>query len=264
MQAESSQPSILKNRLLVAMIVFVIWIAITMIGGTIASGGQGSLDDLVKSQIGWQFILAALFLLGVVSYFHWQHDVGLKPAEPRSWRVLWLPALFIVAFLGFAALFGLPPFVTILFVLFNTLVVGVSEELMFRGIMFSSLLPRFSIWLAIIITCALFGAVHALNGFITGDFGAAFVQALAAGLSGLWLMAVRIRTRSLYPAILIHGLWDFAVFIFALAVGAQAQAATAPQAASPFAAVLFVLPLALYGLWLLRGVGKRAKEDVLA
>lgn len=255
-------------RLGISLAVLVIWIVITLGGGALVTGGQGSLDDLVTQRVGLQFVVAVLVLVGVVLYVRWQREVALKPAEPPgSWRLLWLPALLIAVFLLFAVLFGLPPISVIMFVLINTLLVGISEELMFRGIVFQGLLSRITIWPAIIITSALFGAVHAFNGFITGDFGAAFNQALAASLSGIWLLAVRLRTRSLYPAIVIHWLWDFAVFLFGLAVASQG-AAPGGLAPSPiqrlFGSIAFVIPLVIYGLWLLRNVGKQTKDEVLA
>jgi membrane protease YdiL (CAAX protease family) len=157
----------------------------------------------------------------------------------------------------------------ILFVLMNTLLVGVSEELMFRGIVFQGVLSRFKIWPAIWMTAMLFGSVHALNGFMTGDFGAALAQTLQATLSGIWLQAIRLRTKSLYPAMLIHGLWDFALFILANAIAAsladRSLSAAEPSLAQQFAvAIVAALPLFLYGLWLLRGIGQKDRAELLA
>lgn len=268
MQTHQQRSSIVaeQNQLVVALVAFLIWMLITFGGGWLATGGQGSLNDLVTKQIGFQFVLAPLFLLAVVFSFRWQRPVGIKPAEPaRSWLLVWLPVLFIVGFLGLAAVVSFPPTTLVLFVLVNTLLVGVSEELMFRGLIFYGALSRLKIWPAIVITAALFGLIHAFNGFITGDFGAAFIQACSAAMSGIWLHAIRLRTRSLYPAMLIHGLWDFAVFIFGAAAGSRAaQSIAAVPQSRLFQTMLFSLPLALYGLWLLRNIGKQSKDDVLA
>jgi len=84
---------------------------------------------------------------------------------------------------------------------------------MFRGILFQGLLSSFNIWPAILLTSLLFGSVHLSNVFITGDFVDAMIQVLQATLGGIWFLALRLRTRSVYPAMLMHGLWDFAIFL---------------------------------------------------
>jgi membrane protease YdiL (CAAX protease family) len=258
------------NQFRISLIVLAVWIAIIIIGPMVQLEGRSSLEDLVSHQVVLSLILAPLFLVAAVVYLRWQRAVGLNAAQPaRSWLTLWLPALFILCLLGFGLLLGLPPTQVIIVVLINTLLVGVSEELMFRGIVFQGALSRFKIWPAIWITAVLFGSVHALNGFMTGDFGAALAQTLQATLSGIWLQAIRLRTKSLYPAMLIHGLWDFALFILGNAVAAslteRSLDAAEPSLAQQFAvAIVAALPLFLYGLWLLRGIGQKSKAELLA
>jgi membrane protease YdiL (CAAX protease family) len=115
--------------------------------------------------------MVAALLLAVVFYLRWQREVGLQPAASlRRWLLLWLPALFILGYLGFAVFLGFPPTSVVLLVLINTLIVGVEEELMVRGILLQGWLSRLNIWPAILLTSLLLGAVHAVNGFLTGDF----------------------------------------------------------------------------------------------
>jgi len=260
-----------RNLLSISLIVMVVWVIIVL-GGEILQAGQGSLDALVTEQIVIALIVAPLFLFGVIAYFKWdKRELGLKAAQ--NWRILWLPALFVLAFLSAGVAFGLPPAQMIVFALVNSLLVGVSEELMFRGIIFRGALaqPQFKIWLAIWLTAILFGAVHASNGFMTRDFVAGLAQALAATMSGLWLHAIRLRTKSLYPAMLIHGLWDFSLFVFVTSLGLAGATAASQTATEPPSLVqqlltplILPLPLFFYGLWLLRGIGKKDKAEVLS
>ena len=85
-------------------------------------------------------------------------------------------------------------------------------------------LSRMTIWRAIWLSCILFGLIHALNVLITGDLPAALIQAVAAFMSGVMFMALRIRTGSLYPVIIVHAVWDFSLFV---GLSARAPAATA-------------------------------------
>ena len=56
----------MDRRLGVALVAFVIWTAITVIGGNISTGGGKSLLDGVTSGLGWTWLVAAGFILGVV------------------------------------------------------------------------------------------------------------------------------------------------------------------------------------------------------
>ena len=95
-----------------------------------------------------------------------------------------------------------------------------------------------------IITAVLFGAMHALNGFLTGEFGPAMIQAVMAAGFGVWVAALRVRLNSVIPVMILHGLWDFSVFSMGAGTTVFGQLLT-----FGFAAILFI-----YGLWLLRGI----------
>jgi uncharacterized protein len=108
-----------------------------------------------------------------VAILGWWRQVGLRVPEPRSWRLAWFPFLLILIFLALAKLLGFPGGTIVLFVLINTLFVGISEELMTRGVLFYGTLSRFGIWTTIVLVSVLFGAMHLGNGFITGEWGSA-------------------------------------------------------------------------------------------
>ena len=259
-----------QNLLIISFIVLAVWLAIVL-GGEILQAGKGSLDEMASNQFVIALFVAPIFLLVVIALFKWNwQTIGLKTAQ--DWKLLWLPALFVLGFIGMAVATGLPPTQTIIIVLVNAMLVGVSEELMFRGILFRNLMQSaMGTWAAIWVVSIMFGVVHSLNGFLTGDFLAASSQALAAMMSGIWLHAIRLRTKSLYPAMIIHGLWDFALFMLAAAVvaGGATASATNDYADSNvlqqmLLPALMPFPLFLYGLWLLRGIGGKTKAEVLA
>lgn len=254
----------MNRRLAVALVAFALWTAITVIGGNITTGGDMTLVQAVQRGIGWTWVLAASFILAVVLWQGWR-DVGLNRwADARGWRLCWLPMIYIVVGLGLATAVGLPPASVLLVILFNTALVGFSEELMFRGAILQAFRHATSIWPAVLLTSVAFGAIHSLNVFVTGDLKTALIQSSAAFLSGLMFIALRLRTGSLWPPIIVHALWDFATFMLGVAGhGAAhgnlpAEAATLPAASglSGLLPVLLVLPNAIYGLWLMRNIGR--------
>lgn len=80
----------------------------------------------------------------------------------------------------------------LIILLINTLLVGISEELMCRGILLEGAKNRFSLWVSIWIVSILFELIHSLNGFLTGNFGAAAFQAVSAIFPGLMFIGLRL------------------------------------------------------------------------
>ncbi|PYF06726.1 hypothetical protein C8J30_1248 [Rhodobacter viridis] len=237
-----------------ALAVYLVWQAITI--GLMWAGKSGAeidLFDLVGHGISPALGAASLFLVAVLWRFGWARAVGLRhwPAQ-SSLKIVW-PWLLFVALLLLAALAkGLPPGPVLAFLALNTALVGFSEEVMLRGIVAQGVYTRLGFWPAVLGSTALFGAMHLLNVSLTGDMMGAVAQATAACLSGLFLMAVRLRTGSLWTGIVLHGLWDFATFLVAYG------AAPAPGEAAPSAwmATGLAAPFALIAVFLLRPKGR--------
>jgi membrane protease YdiL (CAAX protease family) len=95
-----------------------------------------------------------------------------------------------------------------MYVVINTPMVGISEELMFRGILFHGASSSFRIWRTAWITSIIFGARHVLNGFISGNFNASILQAFCVFMFGFYMVALRVRLGTIIPGIIIHWLWD--------------------------------------------------------
>jgi membrane protease YdiL (CAAX protease family) len=253
-----------RYRLPIALAVVLVWIAITVFWDFWRPHVERPLTEAVTDGLAWNIVTAAIFLAVVVRGCNW-NDMGFGPPRPpRSLWLLWLPLLLLSLFIFVTTYFGWPePQVTAL-VAANTLFVGFSEELAFRGVLFRALLTRMRIWPAIWITTFSFGAVHTLNALSTGDWPAALTQAVAASMSGLLLMAVMLRTGSIVVAMLLHALWDFATIVCVLSVVRYAGISPADQMEPAsqqgnllILPLLFLLPNLLYALFLLRKVGRQ-------
>jgi membrane protease YdiL (CAAX protease family) len=222
------------------MVIFTIW-QIVLLGGAFLQfeGHHISLNQMVKNHIVFGILVATVFLPGAITYLKWWHQVGWKgPDNLRDLRLLLLPALLLLLMLAFVLSTGLPPARVLVFVIVNTLMVGISEELMCRGILFHGASSSFGIWRAVWITAIIFGSVHILNGFITGDFSASTVQALFACMFGFWVVALRVRLDTIIPGIIIHWVWDCLAFM------ANSQ--------GDLVMLSFEFVLFFYGFWLLR------------
>ena len=84
------------------------------------------------------------------------------------------------------------------------MLVPVIEEVTFRGVGFS-LLRRYGEWTAILLTGLLFGLAHGL------------VNALPLLVAfGIGLAFLRSRVDSVYPGMLVHGLFNAASLVYAV------------------------------------------------
>ncbi len=247
-----------RARPLVAIALLVVWLLVTALTGRGPEPGQ-PLGAVVTNGILWQVAFAAAFLIGTTAALRWR-GLGLGAPRQGTLRLLWLPALYLLLIAAAAATVGLPPPTALAFLLANMLLVGLSEELMFRGVLFSGLRDRLTPWPAVAITSILFGGIHVLNVGATGHLQGAILQSIAAGMLGLMLMGLRLRMGSIWPAVLVHAVWNALLLLVGLD-----QPPLPPDQPIPLVAqagvVAAILPLGLYGLWLLRRIGRDGDGD---
>jgi membrane protease YdiL (CAAX protease family) len=242
-----------QSRLPISLVVLAIWTVIVGLAARWTAGPQTSVVEFVSNGIAWPIVLAAAFLLLVVWVMGWS-DIGFHRFKVLpTLRLMWLPMIYLAVFAGIAIALGLPPGRNLAFIVLNTCFVGLSEELMFRGILFNGLRSRLGLRSSIWICCILFGAIHVLNAFQTGMMEAAMLQAVAAFMTGTLFLALRMRTGSLYPVIVLHAVWDCLPLLIATHVAPPATGQPLPAMA--YLAPLFVLPNLLYGAYLLRPKG---------
>ena len=152
-----------------------------------SDGTKKPLVESITHGISWNLAMAIGLLALFTLAMRWRDLKFVAPRPTRSLRILRFPALYLIFFALMPAVLGLPPASTLLFVIMNTMLVGLSEEWMFRGVLFQGLRSRLALWPAILLTSALFGSVHVMNVVTTGQLGEAIVQAAAAFMSGMFL-----------------------------------------------------------------------------
>ena len=124
--------------------------------------------------------------------------------------------------------------------LVGTLFIGVSEELLFRGVVLTFMRDRYREWIAATVTAVLFGAIH----FLAGP-----VQIVASAIFGYLLYYVRRVSGGIVMPILVHTAWDFSVF--------TAYTTATPAVDDDTSLILFLLSVVLLLAVL---VGHRAAE----
>ena len=93
---------------------------------------------------------------------------------------------------------------SILLVLFGFLLQGMSEEVIFRGYLMTTILRHQNVWWAIGVNSILFAAVHC------GNAGFSLLAVLNLILYSVMISLYMLRTDNLWGACAIHSIWNFA------------------------------------------------------
>jgi membrane protease YdiL (CAAX protease family) len=229
---------------IVSLVVLIVWTVVVVGGEILQAGGTTSLENMI-SKVSYSLIAAPTLLLVLVAYTGWWREVGLLPWTISNPAVLVAPAFAIIAVWIVAFRRGLPRGTTLVGA--NSLLVGFSEELMFRGLLFYGIQSSFGSRWAVVVTAVIFGLVHSLNGALTGKWNQAAEQAVLNVFSGFWLGVLRVYLNSIIPLIVIHWLWDFGLF----AGGSRKTASVKSASLGDIVPLACELTLFLYALWLL-------------
>lgn len=274
-----------KNAFWTALLVWVLYLAwflapffIAKIKGVDTAGGGPVLNETayMVSQLSNQLWLL-VGLTAIVAILGWWRQVGFSPHIKGSLKFTLLPLLFTAFYFGSGLylrpadsalnIFGADSLMQTVQFLLATFMVGYTEELMFRGILQHGMISRFKPVLGVILTALIFGAMHFENMLGGQGFGETTGQVVHAASDGFMYGALRLITGSLWPVMILHGLWDLAISVMhtqsAAHGGAVAKALTDVKVAGGISiSPLQILPGLLYGSFVLwRWVVRSKKEE---
>ena len=136
---------------------------------------------------------------------------------------------------------------------------------MFRGIVFFGASERFRVFWGAVLSAVIFGLFHFINLLGGQGFGWTVSQVIHAGTDGFMYAALRLITGSLWPVMLLHGLWDLGVSTVHAAMqtsgGAMAQSLASVQAGGVNIQPIQVLPGLLYGAFVFWRWSKRRQRS---
>lgn len=121
-------------------------------------------------------------------------------------------ALLFIPVVGFglySIVRGFSPDLAFVILIIDTALIGIAEEGMYRGILLGAMAKKMNSLLAILLSSALFCALHLLNVIgglsvseLIGQLGSTFVM-------GVFLGAMYLETRKILFPIIFHSLWDY-------------------------------------------------------
>jgi len=199
----------------------------------------------------WFFMLVGTALTGffVVRYFGWQ-AVGFRQLRPRQLLWLALPIAILVVMwttliqglnstplsVGQWQLFAIAGFTTFL--------VGVNEEIMYRGMVLHGFLTTRSVQKAMLTSAIAFSLLHAVNIFGGVPIASVPFQLALTFLFGCFFAPLMLKLNHIVPLIIFHWLWDFCLFASSI-LGEQVHS-NVTHASFAFFPIEFVLAILLW------------------
>ncbi len=201
--------------------------------------GLGLILSDMKSPDFLFWALATLLGLALLAWTGWWGDAGFnRPSHWRNMRLLTFPLLVCALTLSGGVFSSGPASLASKF--FAVLVAALGEETIFRGLLWRALIPKGPVR-AMILTSLLAGLLVLGRSATDGPWPEAVRLAALTACGGFTYGALRWRTTSIWPAIIAHT-------AFAFAIGT----ATLGTVAFRLVILLSTLGFVAYGLYLLR------------
>lgn len=206
----------MKNALYPLFIFVGIMIACLYVSLHYLGATYGSYEMLTMVLPAELLVLAVLYYYGKKN-FDWQ-TLGFRKLEKNT--LIWFLPAIILLIIGVTIVLknvftyhqGGDSINKLSFILLTTLLVGITEELMFRGILFQSLLKKYSVQKSILLASLAFSLFHGINIIGGVPLNAIAYQLSITFVAGFYLTNVAYRMKSILPLIIWHGLWDFMSF----------------------------------------------------
>lgn len=198
------------------ILVYLVSLALLLRGAIHVSYSYGD-PRMVAGFWSTELLVALMLLLATLAFFP-AARIGLRwPHLDKPWQLL--PLLLLVG-----SAMGVWVFVRVtlhpaimldnklsLKILRTTLLVGVSEEWMYRGLLLAALSRWFGLRRGALVSLLLFGALHLLNMISGLTLVYGMLQFGMTILIGATFVLAAIGSRSLLIPMLMHGIYDFCV-----------------------------------------------------
>jgi len=247
--------------LAVSLVVLVLYTLTSILASVVAESRSGYEQVEAAGRL-----VASLFFLYVLRRFGWLKDAGVS-----KWETLgaWAVALIVLVYdlvttcftlFGSATLFGsvaLPSFadpVGSASVAVNALLTGPLEEIPFRGLVLYACLQRWGeskrgVLKAVLLSSLLFGGMHIIHVLLGRPVPQAILVVVSAFLSGIVYAAFVLRWKTLWTAVVLHGVTNAVVAMQVLETPGFAETVSGLSLM-----IALQLPLVAYGVYLIHRV----------
>lgn len=172
--------------------------------------------EQLLGEIFWFLLLIPVILIFKNKYIFTQKKMKLLPSLLLAWPIILYTIIAFIRSISQIKVSNINMYEVIALLLF-TLTVGLFEEILCRGWLQNEFIERFGkdrkgVIYSIIVSGSIFGFMHITNAFYGQDIYTTIIQIMSAIVVGIAFGAIYYRTKNIWTVIILHGLWDFAVF----------------------------------------------------
>ena len=205
----------------------------------------------------WERQLATVLIVAlIITKLGWWKEIGFVSVNKGGMKFILFPFLYTLMLLLFSLdqygsdrswLMGFSDLTQLTSLALVLLGVGVTEELIFRGILFHGLETRFKPLIVVLLSAFIFGLFHYVNLLTNAPLYQTDYQVAHAMSVGLMYGMLRLRVGALWPIMLFHAFWDFTVIASSQLTPAVTSSVTDTFALSTL--LTMMIPATLYGLF---------------
>lgn len=174
--------------------------------------------QMVKVIFFVEVILCGITIFSIQEFFSWK-EIGFKKINLK--KIGWFIPHIILMAMMVSLLFKnillnfdnitTSQFMLIVIVGITTLLIGFSEEVMFRGILLHSFTNKGKIYTGFLVSAVLFSLLHSVNVFGGKPTPEILAQLVSTFILGLFFAPLAIKLNNIIPLIIYHWLWDFTI-----------------------------------------------------
>ncbi len=160
----------------------------------------------------------------LIMYFLFFRGTAFKKPKMNWWLLEIAVAGAVVAFLQFYfGDYSGKDMALIWAIIGSTFMVGIGEEMLFRGLIFTAFRENRGLYVGILISASVFGFLHCTNMFAGAELGSTLMQMVSAGISGVVSAWIFYKTENVIPTMVCHWFWDMSLLIGMYVPVSQAQ-----------------------------------------
>jgi len=209
MEAKNNQNTLTPGIGILAAVVYIATMGIGMFLMHNVFGGTYGDVSMLRTLVWVEVVLSLICIYFVRRYANWR-QIGFGQTQWK--QALWLLPSVILLVILWAPIFGVfggGSLGVLALIGTTTLLVGFSEELMFRGILLRGALAQRGLFASMLISAVGFSLLHAVNIFGGAPAVAVVFQLVLTFLAGLFFAPVALKIRNLAPLMVWHWFWDF-------------------------------------------------------
>lgn len=207
-----------KPNALVGIGIWVLYVVIITVVSKINGVPYDEIGDSTSNLLRGAVIslaIGGLIIAGLSAWMGWFGAAMHDQYRIRAWWMLIAPALVVVAIGGNLVFtdWGNVGAAFLLAALALAITVGFAEEFVCRGMLLVGLRGTFREVLSWALMCVFFGLMHTVNILFGAPASGTVSQVVSSAMAGSTFYLLRRYFGSLLPAMILHGLFDFSIFV---------------------------------------------------